>query len=187
MLSLCFSVPRNPLTPPAPRVAPPGVGAVLGPSLGGMLSRPCAPGGLFAASKACAADNAPLRHLPYLLPCVACSAFCAAAGVLSWCMPETMAPRAPAAAASAGARPPRALPAPLKGGEYEPLSAEAEEGEQAALLPRFSAAGSGVELLQVASAAGEREPPPPPPEPVAATRWYRDEQCVLTLLGYGAP
>lgn len=170
---------------------------MVGPSLGGLLSRPCAPGGLLAGAAACTRTDAPLRHLPYLLPCSACAAFCAVAGLLAWRMPETMAPRSPAGAQKAnGAAAPLAPPLALKGGEYEPLSADAEEGDVAPLLPQRCADGKDVELLPVAdaqhdaaSAAPVSQPQQPPQAGDAALggkRWFRNQQCVLTLLGYGA-
>ena len=173
----------------------PGVGAVLGPALGGLLSRPCVPGGLLAGAAACTRERAPLRHLPYLLPCSACAAFCAVAGLLAWRMPETMAPRAPAGAQKGkGTAAPHAPPPPLKGGEYEPLSVEAEEGDMMPLLPLRCADGKDVELLTVtetrqdaASAAPTQHPQPGAADAaLAGTRWFRNQQCVLTLLGYGA-
>jgi hypothetical protein len=165
---------------------------VLGPSLGGLLSRPCAPDGLLAHAGACSRDDALLRRLPYFLPCVACAAFCAVAGVLAWVMPETMAPRAAKAAAAVVPTHAAQQGGAAKGGEYEPLSADAEEGDTAPLLP-LRATGGDVEMLPLpgGSPRGPRgaPPPPPQPEPPDATlpdkRWFRNEQCVLTLLGYG--
>jgi hypothetical protein len=171
------------------------VGAVVGPSLGGLLSRPCAPGGLLAGTAACTRTDAPLRHLPYLLPCSACAAFCAVAGLLAWRMPETMAPRAPAGAPKGkGAAAPNAPPPPLKGGEYEPLSVDAEEGDMAPLLQQRCVDGKDVELLPVAESRADAgsAAPASQPQPEAADaapagkRWFRNQQCVLTLLGYGA-
>ncbi len=165
---------------------------MLGPSLGGLLSRPCAPDGLLAHAGACSRDDALLRRLPYFLPCVACAAFCGIAGVLAWVMPETMAPRAAKVAAAVVPTHAAQQGGAAKGGEYEPLSADAEEGDTAPLLP-LRATGGDVEMLPLpgGSPRGPRgaPPPPPQPEPPDATlpdkRWFRNEQCVLTLLGYG--
>ena len=168
---------------------------MVGPSLGGLLSRPCTPGGLLAGAAACTRPDAPLHRLPYLLPCSACAAFCVAAGVLAWLMPETMAPRAPAGAQKGkGTAVPLSPPPPLKGGEYEPLSADAEEGDMAPLLLQRCADGKDVELLPVAEVQREAASAAPASQPqpqagdaaLAGKRWFRNQQCVLTLFGYGA-
>ena len=67
-----------------------GVGAVLGPAAGGLLSRPCAEGGIYGpASARCQPGTMLLAH-PYLLPCAFASVLCATAGFLSYRMQETL-------------------------------------------------------------------------------------------------
>jgi MFS family permease len=67
-----------------------GVGAVLGPALGGVLSRPCAPGGLLGAASALCLPGGPLHGRPYVLPCFVSAALCATSAALAVRLPETL-------------------------------------------------------------------------------------------------
>jgi hypothetical protein len=124
-------------------------------------------------------------------------------------MPETLpakAAKGAGAAPSAGAAPlrpargshARAGYAPLEGSDEEadapdgtppqppPLLRSSSRGGAAAAAD--DAAWGDVELSALPPPPQEPpEPPPPPPGGGAAPRWFRDTQCVLCLLGYGAP
>jgi MFS family permease len=66
-----------------------GIGAVLGPAAGGLLSRPCSDSGVLAASRHCQAGQ-PLLGRPYLLPCLFSALLCFIAGALAFKLPETL-------------------------------------------------------------------------------------------------
>ena len=138
-----------------------GVGAILGPVLGGLLSRPCREGGVLFGAASCAPGSV-LERQPYLLPCLTCSLMCALAGTLSLRLPETMRKGTDAARPA-----PVREPCVMGDGEEQPMLLEVEM-QQTAPPPDTDAS-------PVAAASA----PAPPP-----VRWFRDRQCVLCLLGY---
>ena len=138
-----------------------GVGAVLGPALGGLLSRPCREGGLLFGATSCSPGSI-LSRMPYILPCLFCSFLCGLAGCLSLRLPETIhRPGQPPIDA-----PPRCV----------------DDAEDVPLLQPQST--SELEL-QSSSATPDVLPPVEQPTlPPTPVRWFRDRQCVLCLLGY---
>ena len=140
-----------------------GVGAILGPVLGGLLSRPCRGGGVLFGAASCAPGSV-LERQPYLLPCLTCSLMCALAGTLSLRLPETMRKGTDAARPA-----PVREPCVVGDGEEQPMLLEVEM-QQTAPPPDPDAS-------PVAAASAPAPAPPP-------VRWFRDRQCVLCLLGY---
>lgn len=72
-----------------------GLGALVGPALGGTLARPCGPrrppGDTSDGENALCAPGALLYERPFLLPCLAASLLCLVATILTICvLPETL-------------------------------------------------------------------------------------------------
>ena len=143
-----------------------GLGAVAGPAIGGLLSRPCVLGGGLYDTVFCAPGGL-LTSRPYFMPCLVSSLLCAASGVLAWRLQETLGMQGKAPVQH------RANPegcthenAPLLGDEVE---LREQTGER-----REHGESEAFPVVQ------EAIPSPAPP-----VRWFRDQQCVLCLLGYG--
>jgi MFS family permease len=140
-----------------------GVGAILGPVLGGLLSRPCREGGVLAGAASCVPGSI-LGRQPYLLPCLTSSLMCAIAGALSLKLPETM-------RKATSQKPAQQQPCLVGDGEEQPLLLE-------------------VEMQDAAPTPGPDASPPlgsdaaPAVAAPTTVRWFRDSQCVLCLLGY---
>lgn len=145
-----------------------GLGAVAGPAIGGLLSRPCVEGGLLAGSLICVPGGL-LTSRPYFIPCLVSSLLCAASGVLAWRLEETLGLQWKAPVQQ------RAHPegcteevAPLLSDEVELREQNGERREH------------DEHLSEALSVVQEAIHAPAPP-----VRWFRDRQCVLCLLGYG--
>ena len=139
-----------------------GVGAILGPVLGGLLSRPCREGGVLAGAASCHPGSI-LDRQPYFLPCLTCSLMCALAGALSLKLPETMRKATP--------QKPAQQPCVVGDGEEQPLLLEVEMQNTPDVLPAVAAPPLDSDASSLVAAP-------------TTVRWFRDTQCVLCLLGY---
>ncbi|KAK3237702.1 hypothetical protein CYMTET_52239 [Cymbomonas tetramitiformis] len=152
-----------------------GIGGVLGPLIGGSLSKPCSAEGLLLDTFLCP-EGALFARFPYLLPCLVAAAVNFLAAALSVCLlPETLAKKSEGSAY-------QQLALAEEKDDLEPIEIElgkmrTDVAEGNDPLPQDMSANpntkvSSREEVDLDLEEGIRE-------------WYRDRQCILCLCGYG--